>query len=59
MLKAIKELYLDAKNITDKDPASKNVLYVILLYPGFHAILFYRIVHFFSNLKLKFISIFI
>lgn len=59
MLKGIKELYLDAKNISRKDPASKNVLYVILLYPGFHAILFYRIAHFFSNLKLKFIARFI
>lgn len=59
MLNAIKELYLDAKNISNKDPASKNVLYVILLYPGFHALLFYRIAHFFSNLKLKLIARFI
>ena len=56
MLKTIKELYLDAKNISEKDPASRNVLYVILLYPGFHALLFYRIAHFFSNLELKFIA---
>lgn len=56
MLKTIKELYLDAKNISEKDPASRNVLYVILLYPGFHALLFYRIAHFFSNLNLKFIA---
>ena len=56
MLKAIKELYLDAKNISEKDPASKNVLYVILLYPGFHALLLYRIAHFFNNLELKFIA---
>lgn len=56
MINAIKELYLDAKNISDKDPASKNVLYVILLYPGFHVLLFYRIAHFFNNLKLKFIA---
>lgn len=59
MLQAIKELYLDARNINCKDPASKNVLYVILLYPGFHAILFYRIAHFFNKLKLKFIARFI
>ena len=59
MLQAIKELYLDARNINYKDPASKNVLYVILLYPGFHAILFYRIAHFFNKLKLKFIARFI
>lgn len=56
MLKKIKELYIDAKNISDKDPASKNVLYVIFLYPGFHALLFYRIAHFFNNIKLKFIA---
>lgn len=56
MIKGIKELYLDAKNISEQDPASKNVLYVILLYPGFHALLFYRIAHFLSNLKLKFIA---
>lgn len=56
MLEGIKELYLDAKNISRKDPASRNVIYVILLYPGFHALLFYRIAHFFSNLKLKFVA---
>ena len=49
MLQAIKELYLDARNINYKDPASKNVLYVILLYPGFHAILFYSIARFISQ----------
>lgn len=56
MLERIKELYLDAKNISDKDPASKNVLYVLLLYPGFHALLLYRIAHFFSDMKLKFVA---
>ena len=56
MLKGIKELYLDAKNISDKDPASKNVLYVIFLYPGFHVLVFYRIAHFLSQIKLKFIA---
>jgi len=56
MLKGIKELYLDAKNINIKDPASKNVLYVIFLYPGFHALVFHRIAHFLNNLKLKFIA---
>lgn len=56
MINMIKELYYDAKNISRKDPASRNVLYVMLLYPGFHALLFYRIAHFFNNLKLKFIA---
>ncbi len=28
-----KELYEDAKNIQKKDPASRNILEVIILYP--------------------------
>ena len=50
MFRGIKELYLDAKNICDKDPASRSILYVILLYPGYHALLFYRVSHFFARL---------
>ena len=42
-----RELYEDAKNIKDKDPAANNILYVILLYQGFHSLIFYRIAHFF------------
>lgn len=30
-----KELYEDAKNIKDKDPASRNILEVMILYPRF------------------------
>lgn len=45
-LKACKELYEDAKNIKDKDPAANNVLYVILLYQGFHILVFHKIAHF-------------
>ena len=56
MFKAIKDIYLDAKNICQKDPASKNILYVIFLYPGFHAILFHRIAHLLNNLNFKFIA---
>ena len=56
MFKAIKDIYLDAKKICQKDPASKNILYVIFLYPGFHAILFHRIAHFLNNLNFKFIA---
>ena len=56
MFRGIKELYLDAKNICDKDPASRSILYVILLYPGFHALLFYRVSHFLNNINLKFIA---
>lgn len=55
MFKGIKELYLDAKNIVDKDPACINILYV-LLYPGFWVLFFHRIAHFLNNLSLKFIA---
>ena len=46
MISAIKSLYEDAKNICNKDPACRNILEAIILYPGFHAILFHRIAHF-------------
>ena len=45
MLKGIKELYLDAKNILMKDPAARNIFEVILLYPGFHALVSHRLAH--------------
>ncbi|TZE82695.1 serine O-acetyltransferase EpsC [Calorimonas adulescens] len=37
----------DAKNIQKKDPAAKSILEVFLCYPGLHALIFYRISHFF------------
>lgn len=56
MLKCIKELYEDAKNIQKKDPAAKSVLEVILLYPGFHALLFHKISHFLYRKRLLFLA---
>ena len=56
MLTPIKNLYYDAKNIQQKDPAARNIFEVILLYPGFHALFFHRIAHFFYNIKLFFIA---
>lgn len=55
-MKIFKQLYEDAKNIKEKDPASRNILEVIILYPGFHILLFYRIAHFFYNHKIFFIA---
>ena len=52
MIKILKELYEDAENIKKKDPAARNILEVIILYPGFHVLVFYRIAHFFYNHKL-------
>ncbi len=54
-----KELVYDAKSIAKRDPAAKNIIEVILLYPGFHAIFFHRIAHWFYNKKLFFVSRFI
>lgn len=36
----------EIKAVLERDPAAKNVLEVILCYPGFHAILMHRLAHF-------------
>ena len=56
IIRALKELYEDAKNIKKKDPASKNILEVIILYPGFHILVFHRISHFLYRHKLFFLA---
>lgn len=56
MITLIKDLYYDAMNIKEKDPAAKNIVYVILLYQGFHILIYHRIAHFFYKIKLKFIA---
>ena len=50
------ELYEDAKNILKKDPAARNILEVIILYPGFHILIFHRISHFLYRHKLFFLA---
>lgn len=42
-------LLLDAKSITDNDPASVSIEEVIALYPGFFAIATYRVAHSFTQ----------
>ena len=56
MKNVVKSLYEDAKNIKEKDPACRNVLEAIILYPGFHAIFFHRIAHFLYNKRLYFLA---
>lgn len=56
MKNIIKSLYEDAKNIKEKDPACRNVLEAIILYPSFHAIFFHRIAHFLYNKELYFLA---
>lgn len=55
-MKIFKELYEDAKNIKEKDPASRNVLEVVLLYPGFHILVFHRMAHFLYKHRLLFLA---
>ncbi|MCI8655194.1 MAG: serine O-acetyltransferase [Clostridia bacterium] len=52
----LKEIYEEAKNIKERDPAARNILYVIMLYQGFHILIFHRIGHFFYKHKLYFIA---
>ena len=52
----IKDLYLDAKNIKEKDPAAKNILEVIILYQGFHILVYHRIAHSLYKKKLYFLA---
>ena len=43
----ISHLKEDLKAVFDRDPAVRNVFEIILCYPGFHAMLFYRLSHWF------------
>ena len=52
----MKQLYLDAKNIMKKDPAARNILEVIILYPGFHILIYHRISHFLYKHRLFFLA---
>lgn len=49
-------LIYDIKSIVDRDPAARNGFEVLLLYPGFHALIWHRVAHFFYKIKLKFIA---
>ncbi len=55
-MRLLKELYEDAKNIKMKDPACKTILEAIILYPGFHILIFYRISHFLYRYRLYFLA---
>lgn len=55
-MKIVRELYEDAINIKEKDPACRNLLEVIILYPGFHVLVYYRIAHFLYTHKIFFLA---
>ena len=51
-----KNLKYDLDNVIKNDPAARNRLEVFLLYPCIHAIISYRIAHFFYKYKMFFIA---
>ncbi len=53
------KLLNDARLIARRDPAAKSTLEVVLLYPGFHALVYHRAAHWFYKKKLFFIARFI
>ncbi|ADK16954.1 MULTISPECIES: serine O-acetyltransferase EpsC [Clostridium] len=56
MRNPFKLLAYDIKNAMKNDPAARNPLEVFILYPFIHALIQYRIAHFFYNKKCFFIA---
>ena len=56
MFQCFKELYEDAKNIQNKDPAARNIFEVIILYQGFHILIFHKVAHFLYKKRLLFLA---
>lgn len=50
------KLFDTSKSILKRDPAAKSVIEVLILYPGVHALAFYRIANWFYRIKLFFIA---
>lgn len=46
----------DIKAILDRDPAARNAVEVFLLYPGFHALIYYHVSHWLYTHKMKFLA---
>jgi serine O-acetyltransferase len=46
----------EIQSIFDRDPAARSVFEVLFCYPGFHAIFFYRIAHWFWTKRMYFIG---
>ena len=44
------------KSIKERDPAANNLFEIVILYPGFHAIMLHRVSNFLWKLNLKFFS---
>lgn len=46
----------EIRSTKEKDPAAKNYLEIIFLYPGLHALISHRIAHFLWSIGLKFLA---
>ncbi len=55
-MKFFKDMYDNAKNIQKKDPACRNIIEVIILYPGFHILVFHKLAHFLYCHKILFLA---
>jgi len=53
MLDAIRR---EIQVVFDRDPAARSIVEIILLYPGFHAVINHRIAHFLYNRRLYFLA---
>jgi len=51
----LQDIKRDLRAVFEKDPAARNVIEVILTYPGFHAIFIHRISHILWKLKIPII----
>jgi len=52
----LKDIRYDIQSILERDPAARSAAEVFFLYPGFRAVFWHRIAHFFYNHKLFFIA---
>jgi serine O-acetyltransferase len=51
-----RRLIEDVRCVFDRDPAARNVFEVISVYPGIHALLWYRIAHQLWNIRFKWLA---
>ena len=52
-------LLYDARSIAYRDPAARNLLEVVILYSGFHALVLHRLAHFLHKHHLLFLARFV
>lgn len=52
----LKDIYLDVKAVKERDPAARNMLEVLILYQGVHALIWHRIAHWFYRHHMFFLA---